>query len=342
MKEILNVRRSDGAFSRVEIGDVLDRLEAYVQGRGKIIVVTDSNIYSHYKNVIDRYERIIIGQGEENKTIATLEYIYGRLLAMGADRGSMIVGFGGGIVTDITGYAASTYMRGTHFGFVATTLLAQVDASVGGKNGVNFEGYKNMVGTFNQPAFVLCDISTLKTLPEKEFRSGLAEIIKSGLIADRRLFELFEKHDYSDFRDNEKLLFEAVTRAVKVKKHIVEQDERESGERKKLNLGHTFAHAIEKCTREFVHGEAVAIGLRIIADFSRKRGGITAEEQQRINSVLDRMGMPSGVSVPVPELLTAIRGDKKKEGDSIDLILMNGIGGCKICKSEFTEIEKMF
>lgn len=245
MKEIIEIKRTQGDTSKIIIGEVLEELDQYLPEK-RIIVITDANIHRHYRDFIDRYEHIIIGMGETNKTFLTVEKIYKELIEMNADRETFILGFGGGIVTDITGFAASTYMRGVSFGFIASTLLAQVDASVGGKNGINVEGYKNMAGTFNQPDFVICDTSILKTLPEREFKAGMAEIIKTGILADEVLFELFEKHTAEEFRDNGQLLKEALSAAIKIKAGIVERDEREYGERRKLNLGHTFAHAIEK------------------------------------------------------------------------------------------------
>ncbi|MCC8035997.1 MAG: 3-dehydroquinate synthase, partial [Rikenellaceae bacterium] len=220
MKEVIEVSRDAGEPSRVFIGDVISELGSLSAGR-RTIVVTDSNVHRRYRELIDGYEHIIIGMGETNKTLVTVEKIYRELIERGADRKTFLVGFGGGIVTDITGFAASTYMRGIPFGFVASTLLAQVDASVGGKNGVNLDGYKNMVGTFNQPEFVLCDLGLLETLPDREFAAGCAEIIKSGVIADRDLFELFEKHSLEEFRNNRELLLEAVSAAVRVKAGIV-------------------------------------------------------------------------------------------------------------------------
>lgn len=243
-------------------------------------------------------------------------------------------------MTDVTGFVASTYMRGLRFGFVATTLLAQVDASVGGKNGVNYEGYKNMVGTFNQPDFVLCDPAMLDTLPEREFRAGLAEIVKAGLIADRELFGLFESHSLEEFRRDRALLGEAVMRAVKVKAHIVERDERESDERRKLNLGHTFAHAIEKCSRDFLHGEAVAIGTVMIARLSERLGTVTAEEAARVRSVFERMGLPVATGIEPPRLIAALKHDKKKEARSVAFVLMRGIGDCEIRPMTFDEIDR--
>lgn len=340
MKQVIEVGRGADAPSRVVIGDAINSLENYLPSGRKVVIVTDPNVHRLYKEIINRYDYCLIGLGEPNKTLGTAGKLYGELLARGADRSTFLVGFGGGIVTDVTGFVASTYMRGLRFGFVATTLLAQVDASVGGKNGVNYEGYKNMVGTFNQPDFVLCDPTMLDTLPEREFRAGLAEIVKAGLIADRELFGLFESHSLEEFRRDRALLGEAVMRAVKVKAHIVERDERESDERRKLNLGHTFAHAIEKCSRDFLHGEAVAIGTVMIARLSERLGTVTAEEAARVRSVFEGMGLPVATGIEPPRLIAALKHDKKKEARSVAFVLMRGIGDCEIRPMTFDEIDR--
>jgi 3-dehydroquinate synthase len=337
----LQVNRGDGGISTVAIGQVIGELERFLPQGRKIVVVTDPNVYGYYKVLIDRYPVTVIGLGEEQKTLETLASIYSRWIAEGVDRESFVLGFGGGIVTDIAGFAASTYMRGVRFGFVATTLLAQVDASVGGKNGVNCDGYKNMVGTFNQPEFVLCDLSLLKTLPEREFRGGLAEIIKAGLIRDRALFELFENHSFGDFTTDQSLLQERVFRAVQVKKAIVDADEKERGERKLLNLGHTLAHAIEKSTHRFHHGEAVAIGLVMIADLSRRMGLLSAEDHRRVRDVIEHMGLPTDSGIPLETLFNALQSDKKKEADTLSLILLRGVGQPEIRKMTFDELREV-
>lgn len=341
MKQVIEVKRKEEAPSRIVIGDAINSLANYLPEGRQVIVVTDPNVHRRYKEIINRYDYCLIGLGEQNKTLATAAKLYGELLGRGADRSTFVVGIGGGIVTDVTGFVASTYMRGLRFGFVATTLLAQVDASVGGKNGVNFEGYKNMVGTFNQPDFVLCDPSMLDTLPEREFRAGLAEIVKAGLIADRRLFELFETHPLGEFRNDRELLGEAITRAVRVKAGIVERDERESGERRKLNLGHTFAHAIEKCGHDFLHGEAVAIGTAMIARLSERLGTMTADEAERVRRVFERMELPVDSGIELPRLVAALKHDKKKEARTVSFILMHGIGDCAIRPFTFDEIDRL-
>lgn len=339
MKQVIEVKRREERPSQIVIGEVINSLDNYLPEGRQVIIITDGNVHRRYKEIINRYDYCLIGMGETIKTMSTVEKLYTELLDRGADRTTFILGIGGGIVTDITGFVASTYMRGVHFGFVATTLLAQVDASVGGKNGVNYEGYKNMIGSFNQPDFVLCDLEMLRTLPDREFKAGLAEIIKAGLIADRGLFELFESHPIDDFRNDQLLLNEAITRAIQVKADIVDRDEREQGERRKLNLGHTFAHAIEKCGNEFLHGEAVAIGTVMIARLSALLGTTTPEEADRVRRVFERMGLPIASSMDYKRLLKALKHDKKKQADSVGFVLMHGIGSCEIRRFTFEEID---
>lgn len=335
MKPAFNVRQQSEIF----IGPVADILPGALP-EGRVVVVSDSTIDRLYHSVLAQYDTVLIGLGESIKTMQTVEMIYRRFIELGVDRSTFVLAVGGGIVTDVAGFAASTYMRGVKFGFVSTTLLGQVDASVGGKNGVNVDGYKNMAGTFTQPQFVICDPALLRTLPEREFRAGLAEIVKAGLIADRELFGLFESHSLEEFRRDRALLGEAVMRAVKVKAHIVERDERESDERRKLNLGHTFAHAIEKCSRDFLHGEAVAIGTVMIARLSERLGTVTAEEAARVRSVFERMGLPVATGIELPRLIAALKHDKKKEARSVAFVLMRGIGDCEIRPMTFDEIDR--
>lgn len=335
MKPAFNVRQQSEIF----IGPLADILSG-VLPEGRVVVVSDSTIDRLYHSVLAQYDTVLIGLSESVKTMQTVEMIYRRFIELGVDRSTFVLAVGGGIVTDVAGFAASTYMRGVKFGFVSTTLLGQVDASVGGKNGVNVDGYKNMAGTFTQPQFVICDPALLRTLPEREFRAGLAEIVKAGLIADRELFGLFESHSLEEFRRDRALLGEAVMRAVKVKAHIVERDERESDERRKLNLGHTFAHAIEKCSRDFLHGEAVAIGTVMIARLSERLGTVTAEEAARVRSVFERMGLPVATGIELPRLIAALKHDKKKEARSVAFVLMRGIGDCEIRPMTFDEIDR--
>lgn len=333
----INIKRSDSSYSKIVIGSVRESL-ALLQSDNTAIFITDSNVYPLYKDIIGKNNHIIIGTGEQNKTLDTVSDIFKELLRMGADRSSFIIGLGGGIVTDITGFAASTYMRGCRFGFIPTTLLSQVDASVGGKNGVNFERYKNMVGTFNQPDFVICAPELLSTLPEREIRGGMAEIIKMGLIGDEKLFETMVKARYEGIMNDKELLKRLIFRAIEMKAEIVGRDEKEQGERKKLNLGHTLAHAIEKSSTLFHHGEAVAIGLCMAAAVSQALGKITQEQQKEIERAITGLGLPTTCDIDKETLFEALKSDKKKEADAISFIVMNGIGNSEIIKLKFDDL----
>ena len=332
MNETIAVRRTDGGESAVVVGGgLLAELSGYLPG-GRVIIITDSNVHRRHMGVIDRYERIIIGMGESHKTLITVERLYRELIGMRVDRDCFILGFGGGIVTDLAGFVASTYMRGLRFGFVSSTLLGQVDASIGGKNGVNVDGYKNMVGTFNQPEFVLCDTDLLRTLPDREFRAGLAEIVKAAVIADPQLFGLLESHIYEEIKDDQALLTDIITRAIHIKADIVERDEREAGERRKLNLGHTFAHALERTVDTYLHGEAVAVGMVMAAGMAVRAGALTQADGGRIKGLLEKLGLPVRTDIDRNRLLKAIRMDKKSEGDAIWFVMPTGIGSCEVRK----------
>lgn len=319
---------------------VVDSLEILptLLPKARVVMITDHNLQRLYPEVVAQFEHIIIGEGEENKTLLTMESIYTELIEMGADRKTFLLGFGGGIVTDITGFVAATYMRGVEFGFISTTLLSQVDAGVGGKNGVNLLGYKNMIGTFNQPRFVICAVDMLRTLSDREFRAGLAEVTKSAIIADRELFELLEGVAFEQLRGDSDLLSRAIIASVKVKAENVERDERESGERRKLNLGHTFAHAIEKLSNKMIHGEAVAVGTIIATNISLSLGLISKEDADRIYNIHATLGFDLTPPLPVEELLKAIVKDKKAEEGSIYMVLPTKIGHCEVRKMSFAEV----
>ena len=324
MNTTINIKQK----SEICVGALADNLERLLP-RGRVVVITDANIDRLYHPLVERFEHIIIGSGETNKTLQTVENIYRQLMAMGADRSTFLLGIGGGIVTDITGFVAATYMRGVEFGFVSTTLLGAVDASVGGKNGVNVAQYKNMVGTFLQPRFVITDVAMLRTLPEREWRAGLAEVVKAAVIGDSELFELLERSADS-LRHTPELLHDVVVRAIRLKADIVERDERESGVRRVLNLGHTLGHAIEKSTQRYNHGEAVAIGLSMIAEISVRRGIMPSEDAQRIDALLERLGFVLRSDIALNELFREVRYDKKRQGDHIRIVFTEAIGRCRI------------
>ena len=329
------------ANSTVYMGRVAELLPRLLPKR-RVIVITDSNIDRCHRSLISAYEHVVIGLGEQSKNFTTLEKVYTQLMEMGADRSTFLLGIGGGIVTDITGFVGATYMRGVDFGFVPTTLLSQVDASVGGKNGVNVGGFKNMVGTFSQPNFVVCDVSMLSTLSDREFRAGLAEIIKAAVIADKALFERLESCDFATLRSDRELLSEVVEAALKVKIDIVAADEREKGLRRVLNLGHTIGHAIEKSSRVYNHGEAVSAGMCCVTDVAESLGLLDAKSAARIKALCKHYDLPTTLPEPVKQLLKAIRKDKKREGDSLHLILPTAIGAVEDQCLSFDKIEELF
>jgi 3-dehydroquinate synthase len=324
--------------STLLIGESLQSLSR-VLPPGKTVVVTDANVRKAYERFFPPAEIIEIGTGEGIKTLETVDRVYEALIRCEADRSSFMVGIGGGIVCDVTGYAASTYLRGLKFGFVASTLLAQVDASVGGKNGVNWEGYKNMIGVFNQPDFVICDPVLLRTLPRKEILSGMAEVVKHALIGDAGLFSYLEENGSGvlDLRPEvvERLVFDS----VRIKSSMVNRDEREKGERRLLNCGHTFGHALEKVTA-VSHGEAVSAGLVLAAAISEQKGYLASEDRKRIEKLLSDLGLPLQLPCPKEKLLEALRKDKKRQGDRIHFVFLAALGRAVVEEVSFEELEK--
>ena len=337
MKPAFNVRQQ----SEVYIGLAAEILPELLP-QGRVVVVSDATIDRLYHPLLAKYDSVLIGTGESIKTLQTVETLYRRFIELGVDRSTFVLGIGGGIVTDVAGFAASTYMRGLSFGFISTTLLGQVDASVGGKNGVNVDGYKNMAGTFTQPQFVVCDPSLLRSLPDREFRAGLAEVVKAAIIADADLFGRIEQTSFETLRTDTDLLSDVISAAIRVKADIVEYDEKESGERRKLNLGHTLAHAIEKSSNRMNHGEAVAVGTALIAGAAVKLGVLKEEERQRIAEVLSRLGFDLTPPVEIKRLLKEVGKDKKNEDGMLRIVLPVGIGDCEVRKMAPAEFAALF
>jgi 3-dehydroquinate synthase len=233
-------------------------------------------------------------------------------------------------------------MRGLEFGFVSTTLLGQVDAALGGKNGVNIGGYKNMVGTFSHPRFVICDVALLATLSDREFRAGLAEVVKSAIIGSEALFDVLESVEFKTLRTNSLLLSKIVEAAQSVKISVVSADQREKGLRRVLNLGHTVAHAIEKCSPRYNHGEAVAIGLSIVARVAVEANLAEGVVVERVDNLLRRLGFDIALPVAPLQMLKAMRKDKKRDGETLHLILPEKIGQVQDCLLSFERVESMF
>ena len=305
-------------------------------GSGKTLIVSNDVVAPLYLEALKsamsahRPEVHIIPDGEPFKTTETWYGIIDKLVGMQARRDVNIVALGGGVVGDITGFAAACYMRGVRFLQAPTTLLAQVDASVGGKTGINHEKGKNLVGAFHQPAAVMIDSATLATLAEREFNAGLAEVIKYGAICDPQFFAWLEQHagDIND-RDAETLDY-LIYRSVMNKAEIVAEDEKEAGIRALLNFGHSFGHALEAETRysEFLHGEAVAIGMVIAASLSESKGLCGPGATERVSALLTRFALPVKIpaGISISGLCDALELDKKAIASGLRLILLNAIG----------------
>ena len=267
--------------------------------------------------------------GEEYKNSTTLNKLYDDLLAAGVDRGSFVVALGGGVVGDVAGYAAATWMRGIPFVQVPTTLLAQVDSSVGGKTGIDHPKGKNLIGAFYQPRLVLIDVDTLATLDQRQFRAGLAEVIKYGAVIDFSFFEFIEANRTAILAMDRDVLIEIIHRCCQLKAHVVEFDEKESGLRAILNYGHTLGHAFEALSgySGLVHGEAVAIGMVLAARVSAAEGLCSNEDVSRISNLITGCGLP--VEIPHydrQQLLSAVAADKKSKGGNVTFICNQGIG----------------
>ena len=335
----VEIRTATGE-SRVVIGERLANLGTYLPARGTVII-TDHTVADHYGGAFPPAPVIRIGTGEGIKTLETCAQIYEALLAREADRATFIAGIGGGIACDIAGFVASTYLRGVRFGFAATTLLSQADASVGGKNGVNFSGYKNMVGVFKQPEFVLCDPELLKTLPAREILSGLGEIVKHALIGDPDMFAFLEEHGDAALALEPVAVERLIHDSVVLKAAIVNRDERESGERRKLNFGHTFGHAVERVSG-ISHGEAVAAGMAVALDISARLGLMPAGEARRSKRLLERLGLPVRTRSDPQTVLEALGKDKKRLGDLIHFVCLEGIGRAVVRDIPLEELAALF
>src|SRR6056297_2497052 len=325
--------------SEIFVGESFEHLSDHLPA-DRAIAITDENVGRFYGDLFPVREVITIGQGETIKTLETVAGIYDQLIEREADRSVFMVGIGGGIVCDIAGFVASTYLRGVRFGYVPTTLLAQVDASVGGKTGVNFRGYKNMVGVFNQPEFVLCDPRVLKTLPARDLACGFAEVVKHAAIYDADYFEFLEQ-DASRARSlDPEVMTRVVYDSIAIKADVVNRDEREKGERRKLNFGHTFGHAVEK-TEGLGHGEAVAIGMMMAARLSRSRHMLDQKSVDRLADLLSAFHLPLESQVDQKQIMDALARDKKREGDAIHFVLLEALGRAVVQAIPISELQEL-
>jgi 3-dehydroquinate synthase len=284
---------------------------------------------AHLQEALGRVEPILLPDGERYKNLQSVSRVYETLIRAGADRGSAIVAVGGGVIGDTAGFAAASFLRGITLAHVPTTLLAQVDSSIGGKVGVNHALGKNLIGAFHQPAVVVIDPQLLKTLPRREFRSGLYEVVKYGMIASRPLFERIASNIKAVFAHEPEVLVPAIEESCRIKADVVSKDERESGLRRILNFGHTVGHALEAVTkyRRFRHGEAIAFGMLAAADLAATRGALAERERQALADLIAALGpLPSVADVGIAEVLEAVRRDKKVVNGRLHFVIAIDIG----------------
>lgn len=302
------------------------------------LIVTDKNVavyaLAEFRNELPAAHTLVLPPGEAAKTLATVSSIWNRLAELRLGRDTVLVALGGGVIGDMTGFAAACWMRGVDFVQIPTTLLAQVDASVGGKTAVDLPSGKNLVGAFHQPLAVLTDTELLRTLPTREYSAGFAEIVKAALLADAEFFDWIEAHASAILLRDSSLLEDAIFRSCEIKAKYVTTDERESGVRALLNLGHTFAHALEKVTgyEQLLHGEAVAIGLVQALALSEQHCGLDRSLRPRLTGVLETFGLPVTMPPQIqPEpVLDAMRLDKKHLANQWRLVVLRAIGDASV------------
>jgi 3-dehydroquinate synthase len=302
------------------------------------VIVTDEHIFRAQRRKLDGWKTIVIKAGENHKIQATVDSILEQLIALGADRKTFLIGMGGGVVTDIAGFAASIYMRGIAFGFVPTSILAMVDASIGGKNGIDIGLYKNLAGTIRQPEFLLYDLSLLRSLPKQEWVNGFAEIIKHACIRDAVLFKELEKNKLSFYQNDKAALARLIRRNAVIKSSVVQKDEFENGDRRLLNFGHTLGHAIENLYG-LSHGQAVSIGMVAAGMISEEFGGFT--DTGRIISTLKKYGLPTGTDFDVKKVMNVLRMDKKKIKDTMNYVLLEKIGKAVVKPIPIAQLDKL-
>jgi 3-dehydroquinate synthase len=318
----------DASFA--QIGNLVEK--------DRSVFITDQHIFEHHKKNFKGTKLIQIRPGESFKVQSTVDQITDQLIGFGADRKTTIIGVGGGVVTDITGYVASVYMRGVPFGFVPTSILGMVDASIGGKNGIDVGQYKNMVGVIRQPGFLFYDVSLLQSLPAEEWVNGFAEVIKHAAIKDAGLFRDLEKNSISSYRKNKKALTDLIRKNVMIKSAVVRKDEFEGSERRLLNFGHTLGHAIEN-VYHLPHGHAISIGIKAACLISEEM--LNFKETARVTSLLQQYGLPIDLPVDFGKVVEIMRMDKKKTRDIMHYVLLEKLGKAVIKPIPMHHLEKL-
>ena len=307
----------------------------------KILILTDTKVYTLHKAKFENYLVIQIPEGEQHKTQTTVDDVVQQMLQLNIDKTYTLIAVGGGVVTDLGGYVASIYKRGIPLGLVPTTILGMTDAAIGGKNGVNVGLYKNMVGTIYRPSFILYDFSFLYSLPKIQWINGFAEIIKHACIKDKTMFEELSTKNVNFYLNNTASLISLVEKNVAIKMEIVAADEFEKADRYLLNFGHTFGHAIEN-KYSLPHGFAVSIGMVIASSISEKVCGLPTEVKFKIEALLKQYELPTFLeNINIPEVLALLQKDKKREADAINFVLLKNIGDAITKKITFLELAQL-
>jgi len=300
------------------------------------VVITDENVFEAHSKKFNGWNTIVLNPGEDYKIQSTVDAVIEQLIDFEADRKTTLIGVGGGVVTDITGYVASIYMRGIHFGFLPTSLLGMVDASIGGKNGIDVAVYKNMVGTIRQPSFLLYDTVFLDSLPQMQWENGFAEIIKHACIKDAPMFRQLESGSLRKYQGNKKLTGDLVKRNAMVKTKVVQQDEFEKGDRRLLNFGHTLGHALEN-QYELMHGQAIAIGMTYASMISENILGF--KDASRVINLLSQYNLPTFAEFEKEKVFNVMKMDKKREKKEMNYVLLEKIGKAVVRPIPVSQLE---
>ncbi|MEO7120376.1 MAG: 3-dehydroquinate synthase [Ginsengibacter sp.] len=307
----------------------------------KTVFLTDENLYAAHPQKFEGWQTIVLKSGEQFKNQQAVDSIINQLINMQADRQTFIVGVGGGVVTDITGFVASVYMRGLKFAFVPTSILAMVDASVGGKNGIDVGVYKNLVGIIRHPEFLLYDYSFLETLPDEEWVNGFAEIIKHACIKDLDLFHFLQKNSLDKFKASLKVSAALIKRNVEIKYNVVVNDENETGERKLLNFGHTIGHAIEN-TEKLPHGHAISIGMVAACKISELINNFREAESENVKDLLLQYKLPVDFNFDKQKTWDILLHDKKKSGTNMSFVVLDTIGSASVKSISLDQLHQIF
>lgn len=305
------------------------------------VFITDENIYAAHSEKFSGWQTIVIKAGEPFKNQQTVDFIISELIDLHADRQTFVVGVGGGVVTDVAGFVASVYMRGLRFGFVPTSILAMVDAGIGGKNGIDVGVYKNIVGVINHPEFLLYDYSFLETLSDAEWVNGFAEIIKHACIKDAEMFYLLEECSLIKFQSSSIDTAAIIKRNVDIKYGVVADDEHEAGVRKLLNFGHTIGHAIENAGR-LSHGHAISIGMAAACRISEEVNNFSSDETKRVTGLLTAYGLPVAFTSDKQKTWEILEHDKKKSGSNMSFIVLDTIGKASVKSISLDHLHKIF